>query len=285
MQKINFSDLDPYVRFSKTLILPSDFSTTDVHACDVRLIYVYSGSVKVKLDTHTYNASRGSLFLYPSKTKYSIINQTGADAKIMSVNFDYIAKPDTHPLSPIPTVADAAWHYSDAVEQIEFIDTPSFNNPIHIENMHSLEPLFAELTTEYIDCKPYNMQIRGLIMHHVLFIILRQLSYGNRQKKLSLAEKVINYVQENYSSDLSNESIGKHFNYHPNYINRVIQKHTGQSLHQYVLSCRVAKALEMLQTSGLSVTEVAERVGFSSIKHFSQTFKSIYGYSPIHFKD
>ena len=60
---------------------------------------------------------------------------------------------------------------------------------------------------------------------------------------------------------------------------------TGQSLHQYVLSCRVSKALDMLQTTNLSITEVAERVGFSSIKHFSQTFKSIYGYSPIHFRD
>ena len=284
MQKINFSDLDPYVRYSKSLILPPDFSTTDVHACDIRLVYIYSGTVKVRLNGHSYTATRGSLFLYPSSTKYSIINQTNSDAKIMSVNFDYIANLDRH-LSPIPTIPDNLWHHTDAVEQVEFMDTPQFNEPIHLENMYSLEPLFAELTTEYIDCKPYNMQLRGLLMHQVLFIILRQLSYGTRQKKLSLAEKVINHIQDNYSSDLSNEEIGKHFNYHPNYINRVIQKHTGQSLHQYVLSCRVAKALEMLQTSGLSVTEVAEKVGFSSIKHFSQTFKSIYGYSPIHFKD
>lgn len=284
MQKINFCELDPYVRYSKTLILPPDFSTTDVHACDIRLVYIYSGTVKIKLNNHTYTGTRGSLFLYPSSTKYSIINTTGADAKIMSINFDYIANLDGH-LSPIPTVPDHLWHPSDAIQNIEFEDTPLFNDPIHLENMHSLEPTFAELTAEYLDCKPYNMQIRGLLMHKVLFAILRQLSYGTRPKKLSLAEKVINHIQNNYSGDLSNEAIGKQFNYHPNYINRVIQKHTGQSLHQYVLSCRVAKALELLQTSGLSVTEVSERVGFSSIKHFSQTFKSIYGYSPIHFKD
>ncbi len=284
MQKINFSDLDPYVRFSNTLILPPDFSTNDVHACDIRIVYIYSGTVKVKINNHSYTAGRGGLFLYPPSTKYSINNATGDDAKIMSINFDYIAKLDRH-LSPIPTIPDNLWHQSDALENLEFIDTPQFNEPIYLENMHILEPIFASLTTEYLDCKPYNMQIRGLLLHEALFIILRQLSYGTKQKKLSLAEKVINYIQDNYSSDLSNESIGKYFNYHPNYINRVIQKHTGQSLHQYVLSCRVAKALELLQTSRLSVTEVSEKVGFSSIKHFSQTFKSIYGYSPIHFKD
>ncbi len=284
LQKINFSELDPYVRFSKTMILPPDFSSTDIHACDNRIVYVYSGTVKVKMNDHTYTGARGSLFLYPPSAKYSIINTSDTDAKIMSVNFDYIAKSE-NPLSPIPTVPDSLWRCTDAVEQLDFVDAPQFNEPIHLENMHALEPIFAELTTEYNDCKPYNMQIRGLLMHHVLFLILRQLSYGSRQKKQSLAEKVIDYIQDNYSSDLSNEAIGKHFNYHPNYINRIIQKHTGQSLHQYVLSCRVVKALEMLQTSGLSVTEVAYKVGFSSIKHFSQTFKSIYGYSPIHFKD
>ena len=105
MQKINFCDLDPYVRYSKTLILPSDFSTNDVHARDIRLVYVYSGSVKVKMNNHAYNAVRGSLFLYPSSTKYSIINQTGGDAKIMSVNFDYIAKLE-HNLPPLPTIND-----------------------------------------------------------------------------------------------------------------------------------------------------------------------------------
>ena len=101
----------------------------------------------------------------------------------------------------------------------------------------------------------------------------------------SVEERVTEYIRENFAGDLSNEAIGRHFNYHPNYINRVMQKHIGQSLHQYVLSCRVSRALEMLQTTNLSVTEVSERVGFSSIKHFSQTFKSIYGYSPIHFRD
>ena len=284
MQKINFSDVKPFVRYSQTLILPSDFSTTDVHACDIRLVYVLSGSVKVKMDDRTYTAGRGALFIYPSDTKYSIINVTGEDAKIMSINFDYTTR-DGRPTSPIPTIPDRLWHKTDAVENLIFEDTPELGAPLHLETMQSLEPIFAEMTDEFINCKPHSNTMLGLLMHRVLIAIVRRVAVGNGQKMSGLVYRVIDYIQENFASDLSNEEIGKHFNYHPNYINRVIQKHTGQSLHQYVLSCRVSKALEMLQTSGLSVTEVAEKVGFSSIKHFSQTFKSIYGYSPIHFKD
>lgn len=284
MQKINFSDIKPFVRYSQTLILPPDFSTTDVHACDIRLVYVFSGTVKIKMDDRTYNAERGALFLYPSSTKYSIINTTGEDAKIMSINFDYTTR-EGRPTSPIPTVPDRLWHASDAVENLSFEDEPSLSAPIHLETMQTLERIFNEMNDEFISSKPFSSTILGLLMHQALIAVVRRIAVGNGQKMTGLVYRVIDYIQENYASDLSNEEIGRHFNYHPNYINRVIQKHTGQSLHQYVLSCRVAKALEMLQTSGLSVTEVAERVGFSSIKHFSQTFKSIYGYSPIHFKD
>ncbi len=284
MQKINFSDIKPFVRYSKTLILPPDFSTTDVHACDIRLIYIYSGCVKIKMDDHIYNAERGELFLYPAATKYSIINTTGGDAKIMSINFDYFAR-ETSPVSPMPTIPDRFWHQTDAVESISFEDETALNSHIHLEMMQSLEPVFADMTDEFVNTKAFESKMLSLLMHQVLIRIVRRLSTGHGMKMTGLVDRVMEYIRENYAAPLSNEEIGKHFNYHPNYINRIIQKHTGQSLHQYVLSCRVAKALELLQTSGMSVTDVAEKVGFSSIKHFSQTFKSIYGYSPIHFKD
>ena len=284
MQKVNLADIRPYVRYSRTLILPYDFSTTDVHACDIRLVYFYSGTAKVRMNDRTYQAARGSLFLYPSATKYSIINTHDGDTKIMSVNFDYTTRSD-RPASAIPTIPDKLWTPADRLEDICFEDIPALGEPLHLETMQSLEPIFAEMINEFVNPKLHDSTMLSLLMHQVLIGIARRVMIGLGQKRSSFVDQVIDYIQENYASHLSNESIGKHFNYHPNYINRVIQKRTGQSLHQYVLSCRVSKALEMLQTTSLSVTEVAERVGFSSIKHFSQTFKSIYGYSPIHFRD
>lgn len=284
VQKVNFRDIAPKVRYSKTLILPYDFSVSSVHAYDARLIYFYSGAAKVRLDDKTYNATRGSLFLWQSQTKYSITNTADADTKMMMINFDFFARPDT-PDAPIPTVPDRSWHPSDALESVFFEDVPQLNLPVHLEGMQHMERVFGDMTDEFIAPKLYDdLMLRNLLLRALVGIV-RRLVLGDGQRMTGLVERVIDFIQENYAADLSNEAIGRHFSYHPNYINRVIQKHTGQSLHQYVLSCRVAKALEMLQTTNLSVTEVSERVGFSSIKHFSQTFKSIYGYSPIHFRD
>lgn len=285
MRKLSLADINPHVRYSKLLLLPNDFATTAVHAYDARLVYFFSGSAKVKLDDRSYTAERGSLFLWQSDTCYSIVNDAGSDTKMMTINFDYIGTGTSVSLPTIPTVSDRLYRRENAVESLFFEDIPLLNVPVHLDGMQCLERIFQTMTEEYSFPRPYDKLMLSALMQQVIFTVARKLTVGSGEKPSGLVERVTEYIRENFSGDLSNEAIGKHFNYHPNYINRVMQKHIGQSLHQYVLSCRVSKALEMLQTTNLSVTEVAERVGFSSIKHFSQTFKSIYGYSPIHFRD
>lgn len=285
MRKLSLADINPHVRYSKLLLLPDDFATTAVHAYDARLIYFFSGSAKVKLDDRVFTAERGALFLWQSDTCYSILNNAGSDTKMMTINFDYIETSTSVTLPTIPTVSDRLYRRENALESLFFEDIPQLNVPVCLDGMQCLERIFQTMTEEYSFPRPYDRLMLSALMRQVIFTIARKLTIGMGEKPSGLVERVTEYIRENFAGDLSNEAIGRHFNYHPNYINRVMQKHIGQSLHQYVLSCRVSKALEMLQATNLSVTEVAERVGFSSIKHFSQTFKSIYGYSPIHFRD
>lgn len=51
-----------------------------------------------------------------------------------------------------------------------------------------------------------------------------------------------------------------------------------------LLNARIEKAKNLLSYSSMSVTEVAERCGFSSVHYFSRKFKEIIGYSPTKYK-
>ncbi len=284
MQKVNLSDLNPLVRYSKTLLLPDDFMQTAVHACDSRLIYFFSGSARIQLDDRAYNATRGSLFLWKSACRYSIVNTAEEDTKMMAINFDFIGEAG-RPIATLPTIPDRLYRKEQATEQITFEDVPQFNAPVHLEGMHLLEALFSEMSDEFISPKAWHDMVLSAMLKRALILIARKVAVVGGDRQNDLVDRVLEYIQESLSGDLSNNALGRRFNYHPNYINRIVQRRTGQSLHQYVLTCRVSKALEMLQTTSLSVTEVSERVGFQSIKHFSQTFKGIYGYSPMHFRE
>jgi AraC-like DNA-binding protein len=54
----------------------------------------------------------------------------------------------------------------------------------------------------------------------------------------------------------------------------------GETPHQYLLTRRIQRAQELLRLTELSVREVCQAVGYSSVGSFSATFKRIVGVSP-----
>jgi two-component system response regulator YesN len=97
-------------------------------------------------------------------------------------------------------------------------------------------------------------------------------------------DQIIAYIHAHYAEEISNESLGSQFNYHPNYLNRQMVLFTDKSLHQYLLTYRITKAIELLETTALPVSEVGQAVGFKDFSHFSKLFKLKTGSSPSAFR-
>ncbi len=55
---------------------------------------------------------------------------------------------------------------------------------------------------------------------------------------------------------------------------------TNQSAAKYIRSLRMKKAIELMQTSSMNITEIGYEVGMKSISVFSKTFKEEFGCSP-----
>ena len=61
---------------------------------------------------------------------------------------------------------------------------------------------------------------------------------------------------------------------------RVLQANFGMSFSRKLAEARMAAACQFLTGTDLSVTDISERTGFSSIEHFSAAFHRIMGCSP-----
>ena len=65
---------------------------------------------------------------------------------------------------------------------------------------------------------------------------------------------------------------------------RLLLSHFGKTFSQKLSEARMAAASQFLDNTRLSITEIAERLGFSSIEHFSSSFRRNMGCSPSEYR-
>ena len=59
-----------------------------------------------------------------------------------------------------------------------------------------------------------------------------------------------------------------------------VQTTTGQSFRQWLNTCRLQKATQLLKETELEIARIALDTGFATVQHFSRVFSNIAGVSP-----
>lgn len=85
--------------------------------------------------------------------------------------------------------------------------------------------------------------------------------------------------KHNWSSILSEEM---HYEY--NYLSNLFSSVEGITLEQYIIRQKIEKAKELLFYDELNLSEIADRLGYSSVAHLSGQFKKITGLTPSELK-
>ena len=97
--------------------------------------------------------------------------------------------------------------------------------------------------------------------------------------------RVIDYIHDNLSQDLSLEDLASLAAMSPFHFSRSFKAATGSSPLQYVIGCRIDFAKVLLKTTKLTVAEVAFRSGYEDAARCSQHFKKRTGMRPGTFRD
>ena len=96
--------------------------------------------------------------------------------------------------------------------------------------------------------------------------------------------KIIDYLNDNFASDLSLSSISEKFYISKGALIYNFNKYMKCTPAEYLLSIRLAKAKEYLQKTNKSIGDVAELCGFYSANYFGLIFKKKENLSPLSYR-
>jgi AraC-like DNA-binding protein len=109
-------------------------------------------------------------------------------------------------------------------------------------------------------------------------------------KKAILIEKIKNIIIEmvhhsdemikiNFSNFLSDK-----LNHNYTYLANLFSEVQGTTIEHFIISHKIERIKELIIYGELNITEIAWKMGYSSVAHLSNQFKKSTGLSPSHFK-
>jgi AraC family transcriptional regulator len=105
------------------------------------------------------------------------------------------------------------------------------------------------------------------IIEKIKTVIIDMISHSEDEPKFNHSEIIESKLNRNY-----------------NYLSSLFSSVTGTTIEHYIINLKIEKAKELLIYDELTLSEIAYRLGYSSVAHLSGQFKKLTGLTPSHFK-
>ncbi|MCI7812739.1 MAG: response regulator [Lachnospiraceae bacterium] len=92
------------------------------------------------------------------------------------------------------------------------------------------------------------------------------------------------YIRQNLDKVMGCDDVAREVCMNSDYLSRLFKKETGMPLQKYINQKRVEKAQDLLSATDISVSTIAQMVGYSHFSHFSTSFKKATQMSPMDYR-
>ena len=110
------------------------------------------------------------------------------------------------------------------------------------------------------------------------------ISIVTTQRADKVCSRIKRYIDSNYTEVISLDSLADKSHISKYYLAHSFVKYYGMSPINYLNEVRIRASKELLQTTDLSIAQVAESTGFSSQSYFSQSFRRCCGLKPSDYR-
>lgn len=130
--------------------------------------------------------------------------------------------------------------------------------------------------------KPEEIEI--FIKEKLIHVITQTINDRKKNEYQSLAEKILDIIQNEYDTDLTLENIANRLHYHPNYLSVIFKKSFNLSYSEYLSYHRHEMAKLWLLESKMTIKEISEKLQYTNPQNFIRSFRKIEGITPGQFR-
>lgn len=92
--------------------------------------------------------------------------------------------------------------------------------------------------------------------------------------------RIMNYLNQHAEQDFDSKGVSSYMNLNYSHLSATFSRLTGQTIVEAHTRLRINKALHLLRTTNLNVSETSEALGFQNPFYFTRVFKKVIGQSP-----
>ena len=249
------------------------------HKTSMEIVEVTSGAVMVQIGTELVAAGEGDFLYIPpamtfrvdAATDYAAVRGMIFDMSIIEANLENF---------------DSEIFYMFYVQSKNKITVFGADHPVNPTLKRFMQESYDEYSEKEI-C--YKLPIRANIYHMMTALLRYYCGSKNELDRMIYhnvlrLRPVINYIDEHYKEKIYIEELSAMINVSPDYFTKMFKESIGKTPIDYINGMRVNSAMELLCTTEMPMTEIADSIGFCNPNYFHKIFKQYMLTSPLAYR-
>ena len=275
----------PYVREAIEMMRPT-WSIKPRKLFDYLLVHWIDGAGEVSIGGRSFTARNGDLYWIPPDTLHAMRGDAPGTL-LRYIHFDLHYDPDrSHWSASIPggTTDLSAW----PGRMHPPVDDPIIGNwcgKIKAGNPVLINELLRRIILEYNQAETSSLLISGLV-NQLLGHLLKSHGPGTQlnPRHVRMIENAMQHIQLLSHEKLNIETLARQHGLSPTHFRKLFKEHYGQSPRTAHLNAKMRSACDCLICSDLTISEIADRLGFTNVHNFSRAFHNAIDCSPTTYR-
>lgn len=242
-------------------------------------VYADTGEVEVMADTDGYRLKQGDVIFHRPNEFHNLWANGRIAPNLIVISFCCHSPAMAFFEKKIFHVADAERQLLTRIVQEA---KQTFASPLNVSSLRKLEPREkAPLGGE---------QLIRMMLEAFLILLMRRNTQVKSVARLSsavrersdgnIARKVTRYLSAHICGSLTFEDVCDALHMSRTNLKTIFKSATGQSVMEYYRGLKIEEAKRLIRETDLNFTQIADKLGYSSIHYFSRQFKNVTGTTP-----